>query len=593
MNPTDAPSLQMLWASLIVEELARLGVVHVVIPPGSRSTPLVVAAVRHPRIHTHSVVDERGAAYFALGIGRATGHPAVVVTTSGTAVANLLPAAVEADADGVPLLLLTADRPFELRDVGANQTVRQPGLLAPVSRWSVDLPAPDPGVPARALLTLVDEAVNRTRASWPGPVHLNLPFRAPLAPESEEWDRSVLDGLDRWIEGDRPRTRHPARGLVALGDTDLPELLRTAERGVIVLGNLPAHDDAGRGLVEGLLTTLGWPILPDVRSGFRLGAELPGIVPYLPLAAGTPEVDDFRPDVVLQLGGRLVSSEVQALLDRWDPPRYVLVDPAPCRRDPLHRVTDRIEAEIGSAARVLAQALHALGVDAGGAGPGADHPLVRAHAHAAGAMEVALGAGEAITEPWLAHALTTRLAADQTLVLSSSLPVREVSAFGAIDGGAAIVVANRGASGIDGVLATACGAATGSGRSTTLLIGDLAFLHDLSSLAILAKQEVPVRVVLVNNHGGQIFSFLPIASHDDVYSPWFEAPHHVSVSGVCSDFGIRYSRVDHRASAERALDGLARSDVSGVVEVRVEPGTTRDDHQRIADVIRNAFEHGA
>jgi 2-succinyl-5-enolpyruvyl-6-hydroxy-3-cyclohexene-1-carboxylate synthase len=592
MNLVDAPSVQMLWATLIVEELTRLGVSHVVLPPGSRSTPLVVAAVRHPRIHAHSILDERGAAYYALGIGRSTGRPAAVVTTSGTAVANLLPAAVEADADGVPLLLLTADRPFELRETGANQTIRQSGLLDGVTRWSFDLPAPNDTIAARTLLTVVDEAVARARAGWPGPVHLNLPFRAPLAPEARSWNRDVIDGLDAWMASDAPLTRHHARTGVAVGDPDLAGVLARAERGVVVLGSLPAHDEAGHGLVEGLLTTLGWPILADARSGFRLGTDLPGLIPFVPLAASDPAVRGFRPDVVLQLGARLVSSATQSLLEAWSPARYVLVDPAPARRDPIHRVTDRVEAEIGSAARVLAQAIHGDDLDATREGPDPDHPLIRVQRRVADAMDLALAADEAITEPWLARAVTARLRTEDTLVLSSSLPVREVNAYGATDGGAPNVVANRGASGIDGVLATACGAATGSGRSTTLLIGDLAFLHDLSSLAILAAGEIPVRVVLVNNRGGQIFSLLPIADHEDVYSPWFDTPHNISPSGACADFGIRFARVDTRADAERALDGLARSDVSGVLEVVVEPGTTRDAHDRIADTIRAALEDG-
>ena len=267
----DQPNINALWGALLIEELARQGVRHVVLAPGSRSTPLVVAAARNDRVQCHVCTDERGAAFFALGMARATGVPAAVVTTSGTAAANLLPAVVEASMDRVPLLLLTADRPFELRDCGANQTIRQVDLFGSYPRWQTDLPAPDDRTPARAVLSAAAHAFARAR-DRSGPVHLNCAFREPLAPSPQEWNRACLEGTEAWCAGEQPFVRSVPSD--ALPDSpsldDQTSILRGAATGLV----LAATSNAGEHALT-VAARLGWPLWADVRSGLRLGAPAP------------------------------------------------------------------------------------------------------------------------------------------------------------------------------------------------------------------------------------------------------------------------------------------------------------------------------
>ncbi len=575
----DAPNIQSLWGDLIVEELVRNSVNHFVVCPGSRSTPLIQAIARNADAEATIWLDERGGAFHALGRARAEGWPCAVVTTSGTAVANLLPAVVEASLDGVPMILLTADRPHELREVGANQSIKQTGIFADHVRWMFDLPAPDLQMPARAVLTTVDEGVHRARGAHPGPVQLNCPFREPLAPTPEAWDRAWLEPIQSWLDDDE--------SLVAFASGEfeenlfvdgLLEQMRTAKRGVVVMGTLDRFDAIEAVSIAG---RLGWPVWTDVRSGMRLGPRFPGQSVHLDRLLATGAVE--APDVVLQFGGRLTSKRMQTFLDAGHADTYILVDADPSRMDPGHQVTNRVHCAVHLFCETLEGLLESR--------PHEGHVLdvASADARVDAAVEAAVETETALTEPWVARWLTRRMDKDHALFIGNSMPIRDVQHYGATGGVELDVGTNRGASGIDGNVSTAAGFAQGSDTPATLLTGDLTLLHDVNALAMLPALEHPLTIVVVNNGGGGIFSFLPIAEHEDVLRPYVETPHDIHFEGICASFGLPYAHVDTRDGFETAYKAAIASGRSSVIEVASDIAANKAHHERIEAAIDAAL----
>ncbi|HLA64054.1 MAG TPA: 2-succinyl-5-enolpyruvyl-6-hydroxy-3-cyclohexene-1-carboxylic-acid synthase, partial [Rhodothermales bacterium] len=490
-----APNVNALWAGLLVEELVRQGVGLFVVAPGSRSAPLALAVAGHPTADVLVHVDERGGAYAALGYARATGRPAALVTTSGTAVANALPAVVEAAEDGVPLLLLTADRPPELRDTGANQTIRQPGLFGGYVRWSADVPAPSADVDPALVLTTAAQAVHRS-LSPPGPVHLNLMFREPLAPVADGADVTALVApLEGWLTGGAPYTRYGAPP-AAPDDAVVAELAARVEgvaRGVVVAGK---SDDPALGAAAAhLAAALGWPLLPDLGSGARLGSTSPETIPCADLVLTSDRMKRAPLDAVIHLGGPPTSKRLLTWLGAARPAVWAVARRGPARYDPAHAVTHRIEADPALFAHALAAEVIPP------ARPTAWLTGWRAVGDAVGAALEDAFSDDALTEPRTARVAAAAIPAGGGLVAAASMPVRDLDAFAAPGGAAVRVAANRGASGIDGTVGTAVGFARGLGAPTLLLIGDLALLHDLNALTLL-REGPPVVVVAVNNDGG-------------------------------------------------------------------------------------------
>jgi 2-succinyl-5-enolpyruvyl-6-hydroxy-3-cyclohexene-1-carboxylate synthase len=581
-----AGSLNQVWAAAIVEELVRCGCTRFLLSPGSRNTPLVLAADAHADTDCELLVDERGAAFKALGRAAATGRAAVLVCTSGTAVANYLPAAVEANRSAVPLIVLSADRPVELRDTGANQTIDQVGLFGRHARWSFDLPAPRADVPLASVLTAVDQLVHRAHRRPAGPVQLNCQFAEPLAPAGvSDTVIDVDDRLRRWRDSREPFTRHAETAPMPAG-ADLARAAATlgaSRRGAIVVGRLPAGRDAAP--LVALARRLRMPLLADVASGLRFGAAS---------AAALSHHDHFlrseafaaahRPDLVLHLGGPLVS----AALARWidaSGADHLRVDDVPWRLDPGHTVSERLEMDpVEFCAAVPAAPAPADSELLG--------PFVRADAVCARVLAEELPAAPPDDEEAVAHRVLGALPDGSGLFLGNSMPVRDAEASGVRHARDVAVGVNRGASGIDGLLSTAAGFAEGLGRRTVLLVGDLSLLHDLNALAALPRNAAPLTIVLVNNDGGGIFSFLPVAGATDRFEACFGAAHGLDLGAVVQAFGL-----DHHAPASgEELDvALAASFVSPdstVIEVRTDRTRNLVAHRRLQDAVDAALAAG-
>jgi 2-succinyl-5-enolpyruvyl-6-hydroxy-3-cyclohexene-1-carboxylate synthase len=576
VSPAETARLNTRWGTLLVEELLRCGVDFACVSPGSRSTPLT-AAVARSRLRSTVWLDERGAAFHALGVARATGRPAALVCTSGTAVANYLPAVVEAAQDGVPLVVITADRPPELLETGANQVIRQAGIFGSYVRWSFELPAPDAAVPARALLTTVDQAVHRALGPPAGPVHLNCMFREPLEPVP---DPGPPPGLpERWRTGSGPLTAY-ARALRTAPPEQVAEiraLLGGARRGLLLVGHLPA--EAERAAVLRLANRLGWPVAADVRSGLRLGGGPERLVAHLDQLLLSPRVrEGFAPDVVLHLGGQPVSKRLQQALAGRPPQVRVVVKDHPARHDPEHLVTHRVEASIAP----FCEALLAGELPAGGGSWGKALQELSAQA---GSVIDGFVAERPLGEVTAARLVSRELPPGHGLFLASSMPIRDMDMFGAASGPAAPVAANRGASGIDGTVATAAGFARGLGRPVTLMTGDLSLLHDLSALLHLRALEQPVVICLLNNGGGGIFHFLPIAGHPDLLDPWFTAPHEADFAGIPALFGIPHHRPATAAAFLETYRAVCAAGKTAVIEVRTDRGANLAEHRALGDAI--------
>ena len=557
-----------LWAYLIVEELVRCGVGFFCVAPGSRSTPLVAALADNEKARSLVHFDERGTAFAALGYARATGLPAAWITTSGTAVANGLPAVVEAATDGVPMILLTADRPPELRQTGANQTVDQPDIFGDFVRWRFDLPAPSLDVDPASVLTTVDQAVYRAERSPKGPVHLNLMFREPLIPDPNE-DEPPAAGPERWRDASEPYTRY-ATTEPAVDDAEAVALwkrLRPVGRGLVVAGRLATR--AQGEAVERLALSLGWPLLPDVGSQVRLGGDRRNAAFYDVLLADAAFADAHAPEAVLHFGGRALSKRLEGFVARHRPDPYVVVREHPFRLDPGHLVTHSVESGVEGFCAALGRAA-------------SERPSPAAASWTAGwraasgkvetVLDRALGGGEGLDEPLVARLVSREIPEGHGLVVASSMPIRDLDAFAAADGKGVPVAANRGASGIDGTVATAAGFARGTGGPVTLLIGDLALLHDLNSLAML--RGLPVTVVVLNNDGGGIFSFLPVSEHKPFFEPFFGTPQGVGFAPAAAMFGLRYQSPE----TPKGFLSTYRAALSGEGPSLIEVRTDRDEN---------------
>jgi 2-succinyl-5-enolpyruvyl-6-hydroxy-3-cyclohexene-1-carboxylate synthase len=523
LRPQDT---QATFCAALVDEWVRGGVTDAVVCPGSRSTPMALALAADERIAVHVHHDERAGAFVALGLGLASSRPALVLTTSGTAAVELHPAVVEAHQASVPLIVLTADRPPELHQVGAPQTVDQTRLFGRAARWSSDPGVPDAAA-AGSWRSLAARAVAEatTGTAGPGPVHLNLPFREPLVGEPGELPEGRPDGAP-W------HTTIGRRAAVdRFGTARLEELL-DADRGVIIAGE-GAGDPA---VVSSLAAATGWPVLADPRSGCRTTA--PGTVAAFDSILRHPTTAAaLRPDVVLRLGMPPASK----VLGQWlgaSGAVQVAVDPFGRWFDAAHDAAHVLHADPAAACQAL---VHLVGgratVDAGWAKTWADAE------HAAQAAITSVLAEQAEpNEPGTARTLAAALPEGATIVVSSSMPVRDLEWYAAARDGLR-VLSNRGANGIDGVVSTAVGvalAARGTGVPTAVLIGDVAFLHDTNALLGLAAREVDLTIVVVDNDGGGIFSFLPQAEALEAsrFELLYGTPHGVDLPTLAAAHGL-------------------------------------------------------
>ena len=547
-----------LWSSILIEELIRQGAEFFCISPGSRSTPLTVAIARNPKARWKMFADERSAAFFALGYGRATARPAVLVCTSGTAVANYFPAVVEASMDFQPMLILSADRPFELLECGANQTIRQENIFGSYTRWNMQLPAPSKDTPPKALLSTVAHAVAKAIGSPAGPVHLNQPFREPFEPETPDLNDPWVEPLGKWLESGKPFSSSIVPEKVPDQDTIsmLRQLLAAAERPMIIAGSMTSWADALA--VSELASDLNIPLYADFSSGLRMVAT---VQPWQ-LLLQSPEVrKSFKCDLVLHFGGNVIAKHPSTALKEWQPEHHIIINPQPSRFSPDHNVTCRLEASIALCAGML------KGYRATPPTPDIN-TVGRFFRRASEEIQTELLPDKPVTDISAARLVSELVTEQQVLFVSNSMPVRDMDNYAQSSHAGGIPTAiNRGVSGIDGIISTAAGFATGHMRPATLMIGDIAFLHDLNALSLLGTLPVPMQIIVLNNNGGAIFSFLPIAECRDVFETHFATPQNYSIRSAAETFGLDYAAPQTNREFSEVYRASCRSNRSIVIEV--------------------------
>ena len=524
------------WAATFVNSLVQSGLTAVSIAPGSRSTPLTLAFHAHPDIQVYRHLDERSAGFFALGMALASDKPAALVCTSGTAVANFLPAIIEAKMSHVPLLVLTADRPPELRHSGANQTIDQIKIYGDQVLWSVDAALPEqnpPDVALRNLQALAARAYATANGLVKGPVHINLPFRKPLEPVAREplpVNRSESRLTDYGLRIEHGRL-HPTEAQLE----QLTAVINQHPRGLIICGPRCPGGEFPQA-VTALAKQAGYPVLADSLSGVRFGLQSPIIGGYETFLQ--PDLDWEEPQVIIRLGAVPLSKWLNAYLDRINPAQRIHIRENGVWADDSHRTTWFLQANEAATCRELARRLPTR--------------MNREWETAVLATETAhwqkldLAMKDVYFDGAIVADVVENLPDDTVLFMGNSLPVRHLDQFGRPSAKNIQVFANRGASGIDGNLSTALGIAAATGKMVTAVVGDITFYHDMNGLLPITHYQLPITIVLINNNGGGIFRRLPISQHEPPFTDLFLTPHGLEFEHAAGLYSLDYARVTDR-----------------------------------------------
>ncbi len=568
-SPASPATDTYLLLRAFVDELARCGMRAACTSPGSRCTPLVLTLAREQRLRCYSHIDERCAGFFALGLAKASGLPVAVTCTSGTAAAELLPAAIEAHEARVPLLLLTADRPPELREIGAGQTIDQLKLFGSAAKWFFEVGTHEAsGERLRWIRTLACRAYWTALEGRPGVVHLNFPLREPLVTD----DPLPADESGR--PDHAPYARRPS--VQVSSDARLHELVEASKRGVVVAGRHERATSLGQAAAA-FCEAAGWPLLADPLSGARRGDA--AVAHYDALLREQQFAAEMSPDLVLRVGDLPVSKPLRTWLASLSDATQVALDPEGAWQDPASVLSDSLALDPTSALAKLTLSPPVAEADWLARWRAADE-------RAAGAILGVLGSVE-LNEPAVAAELGVLLPDRATLFVASSMSVREIETFWPVRGDPPRVLCNRGANGIDGTVSSAFGAAAETDGPVVLLIGDVALAYDIGGLLAAKRLEVKLTIVLIDNGGGGIFDFLPVsreatADQDDIYTHHIATPTDLDFAQAASLYGLTHERVESipafRAALERAF---AFQTGSTIVHVQTNRASNVELHHRI------------
>ncbi len=540
-----------------MEELYRLGVRHCCIAPGSRSAPLTLTVAEHDGLTEHVHFDERGLGFFALGLAKSRREPVAIITTSGTAVANLYPALIEAKQTATPLIVITADRPPELIDCGANQAIDQQGIYAGYPEAALNLPVPDEHISVNWLLTSIDQAFARSCARSL-PLHINCQFREPLYPDGHIQDYShVLAHTGQWLNNRQPFTRYQR--------SDSSHFSVPAEwqdfidgRGLLVVGRIDVGSDVDA--IVRLAEALGWPLIVDIQSQLH---GHPMVLKHADLLLSNDSGCSLlqKANRVFQIGGQLVSRRLGQFLEQQEWQHYLMLDPELRRLDTAHRQTVRIVGNIAECChRLVEQTLV----------PNRWAESLQTISNRIVSCNESILTKDGLTERWICNQIGRMLPKNAQLFIGNSLPIRMMDLYSTARLPA--VFSNRGASGIDGLIATAAGCCAGTECPTILLLGDISFLHDLNSLQLIKQTQQPMVVILLNNDGGGIFNLLPMGKAGDRRSDYFVTPHGLKAEAAAKMFDLGYYAPQTQDSFCSDFVEAMDANTASIIEVSVMPG---------------------
>ncbi|MEE8580222.1 MAG: 2-succinyl-5-enolpyruvyl-6-hydroxy-3-cyclohexene-1-carboxylic-acid synthase [Myxococcota bacterium] len=597
-NRNRNPNCNYAFAHALFEELQRGGVEQVCVCPGSRSAPLAIAAARQPGLKIWSHIDERSAAFFALGQAKATRAPVALVCTSGSAAANFHPAVIEAHYARVPLIVLTADRPPEAWDWGTGQTIDQLRLYGSHVRWFALAPPPEVGrTMLRYARVLACRAVAEATGHPWGPVHLNIPFREPLdptpAPDETPEHFARDDRLATLGRGPLPYTRmRRGAGIAPASEVErLAELALRCERGVIACGPMDASPELAEAITA-LASATGWPVLAEPTSQLRRGPH----VERGPVVAGSDlflRVEAFAeghaPELVLRVGAPPTSKSMRVWLEYHSPQHVLLLDPDGGWAEPSQLLSEVLQFEPTALCNALVDNLGSVRL----ARAESDwrRAFLAAETRCRALVDRELAAEGDLLEAQLVRDLGEALPDDALLYVSNSMPIRDLDAFLPTSPRPLRILCNRGANGIDGLLSSALGAAAQHDGPVVLFCGDLSFVHDLGALVAAQRHGLALSIVLVNNGGGGIFSRLPIAAFRDEidFADLFQTPHGIDFGRIAAGFDIGHTRPSSSQHLRAALkDSMATPGIS-LIEVPVDPERSLHQLRALEHKLRSEF----
>ena len=546
------------WGALTIEVLVRLGVETTVISPGSRSTPLAVAASRNAKMEAIAILDERSAGFFALGLAKRTHRPVVLVCTSGSAVVNYYPAVLEASMSGTPLLILTADRPAELRDCSAGQTIDQTKIFGVQVRFfhELSLPEKSPSMLAYLRQTLV-HAVKLSLQNNPGPVHLNFPFRDPLSPDSGH--STIIDAGTMDAEATVITRICESANTESNLDQVAMERLLSHRRGLIIVGaaNPCEGGESFAGNVLEMANKLGWPVLSDVLNPLRgYSNKYPALIAHYDILLRNNEfAANCMPSAILQIGMLPTSKVLRRWLARIDAVSFLLSD-RPVNLDPLHRVA----VTLAGTAEALNSLIQPQETDSKWI-----EIWKNPEQQVAATLDDQFEQTSELFEGKIAWILSRHLPKGTPAFIANSMSIRYGEHFWCMNQNTCPIYCNRGTNGIDGTLGTAIGMAHRS-KPAILLTGDLAFLHDSNALSVARELKGSLTVVLANNQGGGIFEHLPVSRMPDSFEKYFATPQNVHIDTLCQAYGVSHNRIQDWNALIKAIKVLPESGVR-VIEV--------------------------
>ena len=558
----DFRNINSVWASIIVATLQKLGLNAAIICPGSRSTPLTVAFASHPDIDVIPILDERAAAFFALGMAKRSGLSVALVCTSGTAGANFYPAVIEARYSSVPILILTADRPPELRDCHSGQTIDQLRLYGNYPNWQTELAVPsiDLGM-LRYLRQNIIQAVDRSLFPVKGPVHLNIPFRDPLPPIPQPETNTIKSQFN----SAEFFSNIPSPLLPFSPSPSLPPVNRwqLCDRGIIIAGLANSNDSEQYcQAIASLSYFLGWPTLAEALSPVRNYAKLNSnlISTYDLILRDRNTAEKLTPKIVIQLGELPTSKELRSWLDYTQPQRWIV----PCsfdNFDPLHGKTIHLKTSVESLVANLVPENNNNVI--------ASEYLNRwckAEKRVRNAVDLNMSAMDRLFEGKIAWLLSKNLPPETSIFIANSMPVRDAEFFWCPNHNRIIPFFNRGANGIDGTISTALGIAHRNHKSCVMLTGDLAFLHDTNGFLIANKLVGHLTIVLINNNGGGIFEMLPISEFEPPFEEFFATPQNIDFAKLCATYNVEHQLINNWEELKQLLNPLPKTGIR-VLEV--------------------------
>ena len=573
-----------LWAKIFIDQLADLGVKFACISPGSRSTSLTYTLSKNRKIKSFIHVDERSSAYFALGLAKATGFPVIVITTSGTAVAELYPAIIEAYHQRIPLIVCTADRPSELIGTGANQTINQHNIYKNHIRWFRDLGLPS--ISETGLHHLQRIAINSFHISLykdKGPVHLNFPFRKPLEPFSytDEVNKGIFKikpqrGFNHKID----LSKHSVR----ISENFLEKIIAT-ERGIIITGPMD-YDRQLIKKVKKISSLLRYPIVADGLSQLRFGTSVKDkniLSCFNSIVQSDNFLKDHDPDIIIQFGRTPTSSTIETFFIGTNAERYVL-NPFRDNFDP----TRNAKAVLAFSPNYFCDDLQAqlLNKKFKRQKTAWLKDFIKADEVCKNVKAKVIEKSKDLNEPSIIGEIFNFLPSGSNIFIGNSLPVRDLDNFLSNNSKRFKIYFNRGASGIDGVTSTALGIAYRK-KPTILITGDLSFLHDLNALTIAIKYSIPITIIVINNNGGGIFQSLPIAQKVKRFTEYFVTPHNLNLSGIVKSFGIDYQLITNKSNLQNHLEKVLERNFPIVLEIRTDAVNSADLRNTYFNEVKN------